>query len=79
MTDVIYILVLVALIIHECYWRPKVCNKKIQSHIRKIGGEVVDIESLSWRESIYKVQYRIGDKIENSVVKFDFIYEQEWR
>ncbi|MCY6957742.1 hypothetical protein [Clostridium brassicae] len=77
--DILFYLLVIGLLLYSIWWRPKVCKEKIRNKIRKMGGEVLDIESLSSRERIYSVKYRIGEKSEKAVVIFDFAYEEEWK
>ncbi|MCY6370686.1 hypothetical protein [Clostridium ganghwense] len=79
MYNFICLLFIIGGLIYEKWWRPKVCEKKIRDRIRKMGGEVWGIERLSMREEIYSVIYRIGEKNEKGVVKFNLMYKQDWR
>lgn len=51
-------------------------NKK---HIKDLGGEVWSIEKLSMKEERYQVKYDLGGAIKNAVVKFNLLYEEEWK
>ncbi len=53
-------------------------HRKIHEHIQCIGGEVYHISRLSYRESIYAVEYtRNGQRIRKTV-KFHFLWEDVW-
>ncbi|WMJ80956.1 hypothetical protein RBU49_01515 [Clostridium sp. MB40-C1] len=77
--DILFYLLLIGLLIYMIWWRPKVCKEKIRDKIRKMGGEVLDIELIGSREQIYNVRYRIKEKDEKAVVIFNFICEEEWK
>ncbi|MCY6485425.1 hypothetical protein OW763_13905 [Clostridium aestuarii] len=79
MYNFIWILLLIAFVVYESWWRPKVCKEKINEEIKKIGGEVLSIEKLTSKKEIYHVIYKVGEKQEKVVIEFNFIYEQFWR
>lgn len=73
------ILIIAPLMLYEFVLVPKVCKKKIYSHIYNLGGDVVNIEKLTTREQLYCVYYTLNGKTEKSIVRFDIFYESTWK
>jgi hypothetical protein len=44
-----------------------------------MGGEVLEIERLTYREFLYSVDYRRNGKVEKAVVQFNIFYHSTWR
>ncbi|MBQ5695988.1 MAG: hypothetical protein IIV48_04970 [Clostridium sp.] len=67
------------LLIYSLVIQPKICIKKIHQHIKNIDGEVDSIEIISLRESIYCVDYTKDNEVKKAVVRFAFLFEEEWK
>jgi hypothetical protein len=73
------IIIIAPILFYELVLSPKICNKKIYSHIDNIGGQIVDIEKLTIREHLYCVYYTLNGKSEKAIVRFDIFYESTWK
>lgn len=74
-----FIIIFGPLILFEIFVGPKICNRKIYKHISDLGGQVLDIESLTTRERLYCVNYTLNGKSEKAIVRFDIFYEDIWK
>lgn len=66
------------LLIYLLVIQPKICMKRINKYIKNIGGEVDSIDIMSVRESIYCVNYTKDNEAKKAVVRFAFLFEEEW-
>jgi len=69
----------------------KVRRRKIEEEINLIGGEVINIERRNFFKGIgpfmvvgrggvvYRIEYRIGDQVEEGWVKFGRLFGPDWR
>jgi hypothetical protein len=73
------ILIIAPFLLYEIVLLPKVCKKKIYSHINNLGGKVVDIEKLTTREQLYYVYYTLNGKSEKAIVRFNIFHESTWK
>jgi hypothetical protein len=73
------ILIVTLILIYDFILSPKICKKKIYSHINNIGGNVIDIERLTLKEYLYCVNYIMNGKPEKAIVRFNIFYESSWK
>jgi hypothetical protein len=80
MADIIWLtIIFTPVLIYEYVISPKICNKKIHSHINNLGGQVVNIEKLTTREKLYCVYYTLNEKSEKAIVRFNILNEETWK
>jgi hypothetical protein len=73
------ILIITPFLLYDMVLSPRICKKKIYSHINNLGGLVVNIEKLTTREQLYCVYYTLNGKSEKAIVIFDIFYESTWK
>lgn len=73
------IIFLVLLLVYEFVVCPRICKRKIIHHISSMGGEVLDIERLTFREFLYRIDYKRNGKSEKAIVQFNIFYHSTWR
>lgn len=69
---------LIAFLLYEKIRRPVICKRKIYKYISDIGGKVINIEKISYRDEIFSVYYEIGENSKTATVKFNFFYGDSW-
>lgn len=79
MINVVVSAIFLALVLFYLLITPRICRKKIYSHIDNIGGQVTDIEKLTIREQLYCVYYTIDGRQEKAIVRFDLFYNSSWK
>lgn len=73
--DIAYVAIIIFAIIAS-FSRRHLHRKKIENHIKLIGGENVSIETISSRDNVYSASYYIDGKYEKKLLDFPFLMEK---
>lgn len=64
-------------LLYEWTWRRN-DRKKINSHIKRLGGEILSVQKIAFRDHIYSVEYTVDGEKHSKTVKFDIFQEEIW-
>ena len=79
MDILIVIIIFTPFLLYEYVVSPKICKKKIYSHIGNLGGQIVEIDKLTIREKLYCIDYIVDGKPKKAIVRFNYFLEDTWK
>ncbi|MBE6022252.1 MAG: hypothetical protein E7231_03335 [Cellulosilyticum sp.] len=73
MDNVWTIIILVVILIYGFIVQPKLAQNSICKYVQAIDGEIISIRSISTRESLYLIKYKVNGVCKKSNVRCNFL------
>lgn len=73
MKDIWKVLIIVALLCHEFIILPKLIQSNIYKYVKSVNGEIISIQKLSERDSLYAIEYKVDEKYQKINVQCNFL------
>lgn len=67
------VLILIVLFIYELIVLPKMIQASIYRHVESINGQIISIQKLSTRDSLYLVEYKVDGRYLKNNARCNFV------